>query len=381
MIPRSLYVHVPFCARRCFYCDFAVHAARRPPTGEWLQAVGQEMGLLAAERAWLQPLELQTFYVGGGTPSLLETGAMRRLLEQLSPFARLVPGAEWSCEANPESFGADLARDWRAAGVDRLSLGVQTFSAQALRWMGRLHGSDGPARAVLAARAAGFHNVSVDLIFGLPERLDRNWPGDLERALELEPEHVSLYGLTAETGAPLGRRVTEGREVLADEDRYADEYLLAHERLVAAGYEHYEVSNFARPGFRSRHNEVYWTGEPYAALGPGAHAFYPPLRCWNLRDWSAYRKALRHGELPLDDQEAIEHEAAALERVWLGLRTAEGIDLNGSTSEQRELAADWARRGWAAVHGTSVRLTPEGWLLLDRLALEFAEARPVLASC
>lgn len=381
MKPRSLYVHVPFCARRCFYCDFAVHAARQPPTGVWLEAVGQELALLAAERGWRTPLELQTLYVGGGTPSLLGSGAMGRLLERLSPYARLAPCAEWTCEANPESFTAELALDWRAAGVNRVSLGVQTFSAPALRWMGRLHGPEGPARAVLAARAAGFDNLSLDLIFGLPERLERDWAGDLQRALELEPEHISLYGLTAETGAPLGRRVTEGREALADEDRYADEYLLAHQQLVAAGYDHYEVSSFARPGFRSRHNGVYWTGQPYAALGPGAHAFYLPVRRWNLRDWGAYRMALQQGELPVEDQEAVGQDSAALERVWLGLRTTEGVLLDGSTSEQRELVANWEQRGWAAVQGVSVRLTAEGWLLLDRLALEFAEARPVLASC
>ncbi|CAN5722132.1 radical SAM family heme chaperone HemW [soil metagenome] len=381
MTPRSLYVHVPFCARRCFYCDFAVHAARQPPTGAWLEAVGQELELLAIERGWPAPLELQTLYVGGGTPSLLGSGAMQRLLAQLSSHAELSPGAEWTGEANPESFSAELAMDWRAAGVNRISLGVQTFSAPALRWMGRLHGPEGPARAVLAARAAGFDNLSLDLIFGLPERLERDWAGDLRRALELEPEHISLYGLTAEAGAPLGRRVTEGREALADDDRYADEYLLAHEQLVAAGYEHYEVSSFARPGFRSRHNGVYWTGNPYAALGPGAHALYPPVRRWNLRDWDAYRRALQQGKLPVEDEEVVDQDAAALERVWLALRTVGGISLTPAASEQLHLVADWAQRGWAVVRGASVQLTPEGWLLLDRLALEFAEARPVLANC
>lgn len=381
MTPRSLYVHVPFCARRCFYCDFAVHAARQPPTGAWLEAVGQELALLAVERGWQAPLQLQTLYVGGGTPSLLGSGAMQRLLAQLSSHAGLSPGAEWTGEANPESFSAELAMDWRAAGVNRISLGVQTLSAPALRWMGRLHGPEGPARAVLAARAAGFDNLSLDLIFGLPERLERDWAGDLRRALELEPEHISLYGLTAEAGAPLGRRVTEGREALADDDRYADEYLLAHEQLVAAGYEHYEVSSFARPGFRSRHNGVYWTGNPYAALGPGAHALYPPVRRWNLRDWDAYRRALKQGKLPVEDEEVVDQDAATLERVWLALRTVGGISLTPAAPEQLHLVANWVQRGWAVVRGASVQLTPEGWLLLDRLALEFAEARPVLANC
>lgn len=338
------------------------------------------MTLLASERGWRQPLELHTLYVGGGTPSLLEPGAMAQLLERLASHAKLDEGAEWTCEANPESFSVELAHAWRAAGVNRISLGVQTFSAAALRWMGRLHGPEGPARAVLAARAAGFTSLSLDLIFGLPERLARSWADDLERALSLEPEHISLYGLTAETGAPLGRRVNEGREVLADEDRYADEYLLAHERLVSAGYEHYEVSNFALPGFRSRHNAAYWTGEPYVALGPGAHAFYPPLRRWNLRGWDAYRMALQQEKLPLEDEECVGDDAAALEQVWLSLRTCEGLGLAESSEAQQELVAGWERHGWASVDDAVVRLTAEGWLLLDRLALEYAEARPVFAS-
>ena len=380
MKPRSLYVHVPFCARRCFYCDFAVQATREPPTAEWLDAITAEFGLLARERGWGDALELDTLYVGGGTPSLLAPDAMQALGQRLTPYAVLQSGAEWTCEANPESFTPALARAWRSAGVSRISLGVQTFDARALRWMGRLHGPEGPARAVLAARAADIQDVSVDLIFALPERLERSWEADLEHALALEPEHISLYGLTAESGAPLGRRVSEGRERMPDDERYADEYLLAHERLVAAGYEHYEVSNFARPGYRSRHNPVYWTGAPYAALGPGAHAFYPPLRRWNLRGWDTYRGALQSQQLPVDGEEVVDAESAALERIWLGLRTCDGVPLATSNPAQQDLAAAWVQRGWARLQDGTVRLTPEGWLLLDRLAVEYAEARPVLVN-
>jgi len=237
-----------------------------------------------------------------------------------------------------------------------------------------MHGAEGPVRAMLAARAAGFENVSVDLIFGLPERLERDWEADLERVLELEPEHVSLYGLTAEASTPLGRWVREGREALADEERYAREYLRAHERLTAAGYEHYEVSNFGLPGRRSRHNQVYWTGAPYAALGPGAHGYDPPLRRWNLRGWGAYREAVRAGRLPVDDQEIVSQEDAALERVWLRLRTDLGFPLEEASAAQRALASRWVERGWARPDSRAILLTPEGWLLLDRLAVDFSSA-------
>jgi oxygen-independent coproporphyrinogen-3 oxidase len=168
--------------------------------------------------------------------------------------------------------------------------------------------------------------------------------------------------------------VREGRESLADEDRYADEYLLAHERLSAEGYDHYEVSNFGRPGRWSRHNFVYWTGAPYAALGPGAHGFDPPLRRWNLRDWEAYRGAVARGVLPVDGEEEVSAEDAALERVWLGLRTTQGVRLSDSGEVQQELASLWVDRGWASEEGDRLRLTAAGWLLLDRLAVDFAAA-------
>ncbi len=374
MYPRSLYVHVPFCVRRCSYCDFAVEVAREAPVESWLASVVAELDLQLREREWVAPLELDTLYVGGGTPSLLGLGALAALREGLAPRARLVPGAEWTAEANPESFTAELGRDWRAAGVNRLSLGTQTFHAPALRWMGRMHGEAGAVRATLAAREAGFDNVSVDLLFGLPERLGRDWAADLDRVLELEPEHLSLYGLTAEASTPLGRWVREGREALADEDRYAEEYLLAHERLTAAGYEHYEVSNFGLPGRRSRHNFAYWKGAPYAALGPGAHGFDPPLRRWNLRSWSGYREAILAGRLPVDDQEIVSQEDATLERVWLRLRTDLGFPLDEAGAAQRALAARWAQRGWARQERGAIRLTAEGWLRLDRLAVDFAGA-------
>lgn len=379
--PRSLYVHVPFCVRRCSYCDFAVQATREAPTNEWLAAIEEEMRLLAAERGWSAPLDLDTVYLGGGTPSLLRPDAMAELRRRLEPYARWGDAAEWTCEANPESFAEETARAWRDAGVNRISLGAQTFHEPALRWMGRMHGVDGPARALAAARAAGFDNVSVDLIFGLPARLGRDWGADLFHALALEPQHVSLYGLTAEAAAPLGRWVNEGRETLADEDRYADEYLLAHERLTAAGFEHYEVSNFGLPGRRSRHNSVYWTGAPYAALGPGAHAFHPPLRRWNVRSWDDYRRVLLdEHRLPTADEETVDDETAGLERAWLLLRTDQGWPLADAGDDERRLADTWTRQGWATVRGGILRLTAEGWLLLDRLAVEMADAAERRAS-
>jgi oxygen-independent coproporphyrinogen III oxidase len=372
--PTSVYIHVPFCVRRCAYCDFAVEAVREPPVAEWLDAVAHELELLVGAQAW-DGLHLSTIYVGGGTPSLLGPGAMAALADRLARFASWdAARVEWTCEANPESFDARLAADWRAAGVNRLSLGVQSFDDAVLRWMGRLHGPDGAARAMGAAREAGIDNVSVDLIFALPERLDRDWARDLDHALALEPEHVSLYGLTAEPATPLGRWVREGRERMMGEDRYAEEYLLAHHRLGAAGFEHYEVSNFARPGRASRHNGVYWTGTPYIALGPGAHAYYPPERRWNLRGWGAYREALSRNELPVEGREVVSAGDAALEQLWLALRTRAGMPFAAMAPVQRQLAERWVERGWAEPGQARLRLNADGWLLLDRLAVELSAA-------
>lgn len=368
--PRHLYIHVPFCVRRCGYCDFAVTPTRAAPLDEWLDAIAAELRFREAAGAWSGPMALDTLYVGGGTPSLLGTGAMARLAAVLAPFARWDAGLEWTVEANPESFTPELARDWAAAGVNRVSLGAQTFHEPSLQWMGRLHGAEGPARALDAARAAGLDNVSVDLIFGLPERLGRDWGHDLDRALALEPAHISLYGLTAEMGTPLGRWVGEGREKLVGEDGYAEQYLLAATRLTAAGMNHYEVSNFARPGRESRHNRAYWRHASYVGLGPGAHSFLPPVRMWNVRDWAEYRHRLAEGDGVEADREVLGRGDVALEATWLGLRSSDGLPLAQLSTSQQLLVADWVAGGLAGAADDRVSLTHAGWLVLDRLAVE-----------
>ncbi|MCI0433575.1 MAG: coproporphyrinogen III oxidase family protein [Gemmatimonadetes bacterium] len=349
-----------------------------PPVDAWLDAISAELRAIVEERDWPE-LRLSTLYVGGGTPSLLGTGAMAALANRLRAVVSWDPDAlEWTAEANPERFDDALAKDWAEAGVSRVSFGAQTFDPDALRWMGRLHGPDGPGRALRAARAAGIPSISLDLIFGLPARFARDWTGDLDRALSLEPDHISLYGLTAEKNTPLGRWVEEGREQMPDEESYAVEYLEAADRFAAAGFEHYEVSNFARPGHASRHNRAYWTGEPYLGIGPGAHSFIPPRRWWNVRDWVAYRVRVGGRRSAIESDETVRGDAARLEHAWLGLRTAAGLDARDATQAQLELAASWRAHGWAyrdrVAQEGRIRLTPRGWLLLDRLAVEWETA-------
>jgi oxygen-independent coproporphyrinogen-3 oxidase len=378
-----LYVHAPFCARRCPYCDFAVTVRREGGHEAWSAAIRDELHIRELGGPDTDPVTLasplRTVFVGGGTPSLLGAGAMSALGRVLGS-ERVGGGAlEWTAEANPESFGPEVARGWREAGVTRVSLGVQSFDPGVLRWMGRLHGPDGAREAVGIARAHGLPDVSLDLIFGLPARLERDLRADLEEALALDPTHLSLYGLSAESGTPLARWIREGRETPLDEEAYADEYLWIAERLASEGYRHYEVSNFARPGFESVHNRAYWSGVPYLGLGNGSHSFLPPVRSWNLRDWDEYSSKVRSGEDPTLEREVVEAESRVLETVWLGLRTDEGWALPAGSGpigggSEEDLARSWQLRGLAAIDGGRVILTPQGWLLLDELAVQMARA-------
>lgn len=370
---RSVYVHAPFCARRCPYCDFAVTVDRAPRLAPWIDALAGEWAAVEREGLFSVAASLDSLYVGGGTPSLLGPDAMHAVARVLDSNRVASPELEWTAEANPESFTPAVGKRWRRAGVNRLSLGVQSFDPSALAWMGRLHGAEGAAEAVATARSEGITNVSIDLMFGLSPGLRRSWSAELDRAMDLEPPHVSLYGLSVEARTPLGRAVAEEREVVADEGQYREEYLEATERLTAAGYEHYEVSNFSLPGFRSRHNMAYWLGAPYLGLGNGAHSYRHPVRRWNLRDWADYQARAQRGMLPVEDWEELSPEAVRLERLWLGLRTATGLDAGCLGPPGRRLWQRWLDEGLARAHPSRVQLTAEGWLLLDRLALEMDE--------
>jgi oxygen-independent coproporphyrinogen-3 oxidase len=370
---RSVYVHAPFCVRRCVYCDFAVTVRSEGDVHGWADALRAELALVEAEGQ--RPADrLDTLYVGGGTPSLLGPTAMQALARILGEDRLASPSLEWTAEANPESFTSELARAWRGAGVNRISLGVQSFHEPTLRWMGRLHGAEGARRAVRVAKEAGLDNLSVDLVFALPASLARSWTDDLEQALALDVPHVSLYGLSVEPATPLGRAVAEGREPPVDEERYREEFLEAAETLAAAGYEHYEVSNFARPGYASRHNAVYWDGRPYLGLGNGAHSYAHPHRRWNVRDWALYRERVMAGRSPEEGREHIDAAAEALEHVWLSLRTRAGLPLAALAPDALALAERWRATGLARIEQDAVRLTPQGWLLLDRLAVELDTA-------
>lgn len=372
--PSGLYVHFPFCAHRCHYCDFSVRRARVPPVDEWLDAIEREIEGWLGATSWEPPVAIDTLFVGGGTPSLLGAEGARRLAALLGHRFRW--GAlEWTMEANPASFDEETGRAWREIGVTRLSLGVQSLDDAALRWLGRLHDSERALGALSEARAAGFEQVNADLIFGLPDEVERAWRWEVERLVEAGVGHVSAYGLAIEPATPLGRRVATGRVRPPREERYEAEYLEVASALREAGYEPYEVSSFARPGEECRHNWKYWNGEPYLGLGPSAHSFLPPYRTWNAFRWDAYRGTIRAVAPPLAGWERPTAEERELERLWLRLRTRCGLapdDPAWRADGAARLRDRWMREGWLVARDGRVVATARGWLRLDELVTEIA---------
>jgi oxygen-independent coproporphyrinogen III oxidase len=359
-----LYIHVPFCARRCSYCDFAIAVRREVPSDAFTEAILAEWRRWQGDPVWQDSPLVHTVYFGGGTPSRLEPGSIGRLLDGIARARPIAAGAEVTLEANPDDVGPASAAAWRAAGVTRVSLGVQSFDPAVLRWMHRTHSSDQVAPAVEALRGAGIAEVSLDLIFGLPSALGREWERDLDAAFGLAPEHLSLYGLTIEDHTPLARWTARGEVAPVDEDRYAAEFLHACRALAAEGFDHYEVSNAARPGHQARHNSAYWHRAPFIGLGPSAHSGLGRVRRWNLREWAAYERAVAAGGDPTAGAEELSEASVAVEELYLGLRTRDGLPhdrLDGDT------VRGWVESGWAERSHGRVRLTPEGWLRLDAL--------------
>lgn len=339
------------------------------PVEEYVRCVQRELAVrFPGENVW----PVDTLYLGGGTPSKLGGRGVEKLLEVLLRRLTLADDAELTLEANPEDVTLEGARSWRAAGINRLSLGAQSFDDGVLRWMHRTHDAAAIGTAMARAREAGFDDISLDLIFALPEEIPRRWDADVAAALALEPTHVSLYGLTVESATPLGRWRDRGIATEAPEERYEAEYLHAHDALAAAGFEHYEVSNFARPGRAARHNSAYWRGVPYAGLGPGAHEYDGQCRRWNVESYVEWVRRLDSGRAATEGTELLDAGNRAAEDVYLGLRTRTGLRLSGAELVR---AQPWVKAGWGTVRGQELVLSPSGWLRLDSLAADLTVLR------
>ena len=368
---RHVYVHVPFCARRCSYCDFSIAVRRDVPATEFVLALRTEITTRIGKGT--APRQIETLYFGGGTPSHLGPAGVSHMLDVMREFFSWSPTAEVTLEANPDDVTAASASAWHAAGVTRVSLGAQSFEPRVLEWMHRSHSVQQIDQAVEVIRSTPFRSWSFDLIFALPAGLGRVWSRDLELALGKQPPHLSLYGLTIEAGTPLGKWSERGDVLAADDAAYETEFLSAHSAAAAHGFEHYEVSNFAQPDHRSRHNQSYWSGVPYLGFGPSAHGFDGASRRWNIAAYAAWRGAVLAGQDPIGGFESVGGEAHILEVVYLGLRTTHGLRVGPA---ELETVVSWIAAGWAILEGDRLVLTPSGWLRLDSLAALLTPVTP-----
>ena len=366
--PRSAYVHVPFCAHRCGYCDFTVVAGRLDLVDDYLKAIELETCSQGP------PTEVDTLYFGGGTPSQLSHAAFERLCDLALAWHPLAAEGEWTVEANP----ADVTDEWIAQlvsrGVTRLSLGGQSFRNDKLRFLERDHQAAEIDRCVSLAKTAGIE-VCLDLIFGVPGESLAHWKADLAAALALDPEHISTYGLTIEKGTSFWNRRAQGALHEVSDERQRDMYVTAIEMLCLAGYQHYEVSNFAQPGHRSRHNQTYWAGDGCFAVGPGATRYVNGRRETNHRSTTSYLRRVLAGKSPVSESEHLSPEQRAREALVLGLRRLDGIYLADYQSRfgysANDLAGDAIKRftalGLLCLSEGQLCLTREGLLVSDAL--------------
>ncbi len=368
----GFYLHVPFCVQRCHYCSFNTAPLEAGQMDPYLRALHGELDVLGG-LSWAGDVTIATVFLGGGTPSLLEPEALAAILDDLRARWRLADGAEVTVECNPESVTRERLARYRAAGVTRVSLGVQALDDTVLKTLGRLHDARGARAAFDAAREAGYDDVSVDVMYGLPGLAVDAWVSDVERVLAWDPDHVSAYALTLDGGSPWG---AGGVENLPAEDDVVAQYWALTRAAAARGFEHYEISNYARPGHRARHNLGYWRAGEYLAAGPGACGFVGDVRYGNIKPLTRWRAAVDAGTLPVETSERLTPRQRLAERLILGLRTSDGVPaawLAERTASEPALARridEWERAGHLVADGARVRLMESGFILSDALFVD-----------
>ncbi len=378
----GLYLHIPFCRSKCFYCDF-YSVASRSEIPAWLEAVREEMTLYRDRFSAFDSL-----YLGGGTPSVLSEHDLASLFESIFKNFVFAPGSEMTMEANPESLSPSKLKTVKDYGVNRVSLGVQSLDDRDLEYLGRAHRAARALEAVEMCRAGGFSNLSVDLMYGLETQTFSSWKKTLDRVLAFRPEHISCYQLTFEKGAALWKMRESGRVRSIGEKLEAAFFLWTSRYLEKHGYYHYEVSNFsAGREFICRHNRKYWHHVPYLGLGPSAHSFgtgasrpgdTPPARrrWWNVRSVREYCRLIKDGKAPVEGMEILSREQFDLETVDLALRTREGLELSAlkGFSQSQRVLAQWQKSGLVKVIDGWVQPTRKGFLVADSLALMLCDA-------
>jgi len=370
--PTGIYIHVPFCRQRCNFCAFYLQLHRGQAATGFLRALTTELRLYASQEE-IADRTFQSVYVGGGTPTALATKQLTSLIGNVRLLLRLTSDCEITVEAHPATVTQSDLEMLLAAGVNRISFGAESMHNDELIRVGRPGTTDETIAAVHAAREAGFSNVNLDLMYGLPDQSIERWQDTLARCLAMNPSHLSCYALTVEEGTRLAHDVRLGKTTAPDESLQVDMFLAAQTTLTAGGYEHYEISNYAKPGCASRHNELYWTNGDYLGLGPSAQSFVDGVRFGNVADLAAYQAALAQGRLPIADRTLLSREERIRDAVIFGLRLLRGVP----TALMREHAANFGytnqleslrARQLVEEDGNRTRLSAQGRLHADTIA-------------
>lgn len=372
----GIYIHIPFCRQACYYCNFHFSTTTRDRE-EMVEALLREMALQADffSMAGNDTEEISSVYFGGGTPSLLAYPDIDRLLSQVRKYFRVAEDAEVTLEANPDDISPEKLRAWRQSGVNRLSVGVQSFFDEDLRSLNRAHDAVQAAASLRQAQEVGFENISADLIYGIPGLSDERWGENIARMIALDIPHLSCYALTVEPRTALHHLIEHGKYPPVEEAQAARQFSQLGVLLTASGYQHYEISNFAVPGRRSRHNSSYWQGSPYLGIGPSAHSYDGRSRQWNVASNTAYVKSIGEGNIPFT-RELLTPDMQLNEYIITSLRTMEGCDLEhvanlwGQQESQRLLgdSEPFIRQGSMRKEGAVLILTGQGQLFADGIA-------------
>jgi len=369
----GIYIHIPFCKQACHYCNFHFSTLLKGKN-EFLAALLKEIDL---RKSWLGGEKIETIYFGGGTPSLFSSEEIKLILDKLRGSFEITQDLEFTLEANPDDLTIDLLSGLKDSGINRLSIGIQSFFEEDLRWMNRAHSAEQAMECIQNAREVGFSNLSIDLIYGSPTLTDDKWKQNVDLAIELKIPHLSCYALTVEPRTALDSMIKKNKVQDIDPDIQARQFLQLINWLGDAGYEHYEISNFSMPGKRSRHNSSYWQGKKYLGLGPSAHSFNGHIREWNVSNNAIYAKSILDGIIPSSSEELTSTQQLN-EYIMTSIRTSEGTNLEiirerfgeNAAAETGKKTDQYIKRELAFQKDKSIILTTEGKLFADRIAAE-----------
>jgi len=369
----GIYIHIPFCKQACVYCNFHFSTSLQLKN-DFLQALLKETG---DRKDYLQGENIETIYFGGGSPSLLAPAEIEYILSAINNNYSISPNAEITLEANPDDINLENAMAWRKLGINRLSIGIQSFYDEDLRWMNRAHDADQSVRSIDAVFNAGFSNLTIDLIYGMPTLTDEKWQANVQRATEYGIPHISCYALTVEAKTVLEKKIRTGMTSDVNTDDQARQFLLLIDWLEEEGYEHYEISNFAKPGMRSRHNTSYWQQKKYLGLGPSAHSFDGMSRQWNISNNSLYVSSIKDS-LPAFEFEQLQPIHRLNEYIMTSLRTSEGLNLDfvstqfgsNAMNQLQENSCRHEENGSIIHEENMIKLTRKGRLLADGIAAD-----------